>query len=108
MANASHSCLPGYSLVPRLSPLRRALPPLSGESLGIKDHLTDGVLFLLDVGFFSCGHGSHVCECEALHTSCDQARRAGDGRTIMIIGASLSEPHIDGTTGRFHICIITR
>ena len=22
---------------------------------------------------------------EALHTSCDQARRAGDGRTIMII-----------------------
>ena len=41
---------------------------------------------------------------EALHTSCDQARRAGDGRTI--IGASLSEPHIDGTTGRFHICII--
>ena len=43
---------------------------------------------------------------EALHTSCDQARRAGDGRTIMIIGASLSEPHIDGTTGRFHICII--
>ena len=25
---------------------------------------------------------------------------------IMIIGASLSEPHIDGTTGRFHICII--
>ena len=49
---------------------------------------------------------------EALHTSCDQARRAGDGRTIMIItiiiGASLSEPHIDGTTGRNHICIITR
>ena len=47
---------------------------------------------------------------EALHTSCDQARRAGDGRTIMIIiiiiGASLSEPHIDGTAGRFHICII--
>ena len=41
---------------------------------------------------------------EALHTSCDQARRAGDGRTIMI-GASLSEPHIDGTTGRNHICI---
>ena len=38
---------------------------------------------------------------EALHTSCDQARRAGDGRTIMIIGASLSEPHIDGTAGRF-------
>ena len=37
---------------------------------------------------------------EALHTSCDQARRAGDGRTI--IGASLSEPHIDGTTGRNH------
>ena len=50
---------------------------------------------------------------EALHTSCDQARRADDGRTIMIIiiiiiiGASLSEPHIDGTAGRFHICIIT-
>ena len=48
---------------------------------------------------------------EAPHTSCDQARRAGDGRTIMIIiiiiiiGASLSEPHIDGTAGRFHICI---
>ena len=42
-------------------------------------------------------------ECEALRTSCDQARRAGDGRTI--IGASLSEPHIDGTAGRFHICI---
>ena len=47
---------------------------------------------------------------EALHTSCDQARRAGDGRTIMIIiiiiiGASLSEPHIDDTTGRNHICI---
>ena len=45
---------------------------------------------------------------EAPHTSCDQARRAGDGRTIMIIiiiiGASLSEPHIDGTTGRNHIC----
>ena len=41
---------------------------------------------------------------EAPHTSCDQARRAGDGRTIMIIGASLSEPHIDGTAGRFHIC----
>ena len=39
---------------------------------------------------------------EAPHTSCDQARRAGDGRTI--IGASLSEPHIDGTTGRNHIC----
>ena len=50
---------------------------------------------------------------EALHTSCDQARRAGDGRTIMIIiiiiiGASLSEPHIDGTAGRFHICITRR
>ena len=47
---------------------------------------------------------------EAQHTSCDQARRAGDGRTIMIIiiiiiGASLSEPHIDDTTGRNHICI---
>ena len=43
---------------------------------------------------------------EAPHTSCDQARRAGDGRTIMIIiiGASLSEPHIDDTTGRNHIC----
>ena len=27
---------------------------------------------------------------------------------IIIIGASLSEPHIDGTAGRFHICIITR
>ena len=24
---------------------------------------------------------------------------------IIIIGASLSEPHIDGTTGRNHICI---
>ena len=23
-----------------------------------------------------------------------------------LIGASLSEPHIDGTAGRFHICII--
>ena len=23
-----------------------------------------------------------------------------------IIGASVSEPHMDGTTGRFHICII--
>ena len=39
---------------------------------------------------------------EALRTSCDQARRVGDGHTI--IGASLSEPHIDGTTGRFHKC----
>ena len=28
--------------------------------------------------------------------------------TITIIGASLSEPHIDGTTGRFHICIVVR
>ena len=26
--------------------------------------------------------------------------------SILLIGASLSEPHIDGTTGRFHICII--
>ena len=24
----------------------------------------------------------------------------------LVIGASLSEPHIDGTAGRFHICII--
>ena len=30
--NASHSCLPGKPLVPRLSPLRRALPLLSGEA----------------------------------------------------------------------------
>ena len=27
-------------------------------------------------------------------------------RLVIIIGASLSEPHIDGTAGRFHICII--
>ena len=27
---------------------------------------------------------------------------------IIIIGASLSEPHIDGTAGRFHICITRR
>ena len=27
-------------------------------------------------------------------------------RYSLFIGASLSEPHIDGTTGRFHICII--
>ena len=67
------------SLVPRLSPLRRALTFLVGrawergytwvqfteitqlllEFFVVKDHLTDGVLFLLDVGF-SCGHGSHV------------------------------------------------
>ena len=26
----------------------------------------------------------------------------------LVIGASLSEPHIDGTTGRNHICIIVR
>ena len=25
---------------------------------------------------------------------------------MIIIGASLSEPHIDGTAGRNHICII--
>ena len=25
---------------------------------------------------------------------------------VIMIGASLSEPHIDGTAGRFHICII--
>ena len=66
------------SLVPRLSPLGRALPPLSRawergytwvqfteitqlllELFVVKDHLTDGVLFLLDVGF-SSDHGSHV------------------------------------------------
>ena len=27
---------------------------------------------------------------------------------MYIIGASLSKPHIDGTTGRFHICIMVR
>ena len=27
---------------------------------------------------------------------------------VYIIGASLSEPHIDGTTGRFHIRIMVR
>ena len=28
--------------------------------------------------------------------------------TGLLVGASLSEPHIDGTTGRNHICIIVR
>ena len=35
-----------------------------------------------------------------------QARPTMPCIPLVIIGASLSEPHIDGTTGRFHICII--
>ena len=71
------------------------------EFFVVKDHLTDGVLFL-DVGFFSCGQEAMYANAllEALHTSCDQARRAGDSLAVTEAMYANAKPYILRATKR--------